>query len=219
MLMTIVALAGCGADDKLPTQDDGPADAGSTGNPDFFIARQIDFKNFREWPMYKVHTEVDGGTEMQDENGDAPDAGVDTSDAGFDTDGGSFDAGQVAHPVGDRYAYINKLPPSGSEKFPTGTIIVKTTIGLDGVEDKHIHAMVKRNGGFNSKGAVGWEWMELVPAADGSLVILWRDSSPPDGSGYFDPGTLGPQGDCNACHAMSRDNDFVQSVPLQLKNF
>lgn len=207
VLVAIGLLAACGGS-KGPEEE--APDAGSPQVGDFFIARQIDFKHFRDWPKYKVFTATDGGT--------APaDAG--DSDGGFDADGGVDDPNAVGpHPPGDRYAYINKLPPPGSTIFPTGTIIVKTAIGADGNEDKHIHAMVKRNGGFNAKGAVGWEWMELVPAADGSPVILWRDSAPPDGTGYFDPGTLGPQGDCNTCHAASRENDFVRSEPLQLKN-
>jgi hypothetical protein len=118
------------------------------------------------------------------------------------------------HPEGERTVYVNELPPADAESFPVGTVIVKTIEGAD------IHAMVKRGEGFNTDGAVGWEWFELVLATNGEPVIKWRGEEPPAGETYgslpgvpVDSGdTL--TGDCNACHTARSDNDFVHAVLL-----
>jgi hypothetical protein len=193
--LTGLALLGCGG--VTPSASD-------AGPSDFFIARQIDFKNFRQWNKYKVYAAVDAGEPVDAGAGDA----------------GPTDPNVVgAHAAGDRYAYINKLPPPGSAAFPTGTIILKVTEGPDGKELPRLHAMVKRNGGFNADGAVGWEWMELVLGPDQPPVILWRDTHPPTEDGYQDPMGGGLTGDCNACHAVAKDNDYVQGATLRLSAF
>lgn len=123
-------------------------------------------------------------------------------------------AGDSGHPEGERTVYVNELPPADAESFPVGTVIVKVIEGAD------IHAMVKRGEGFNTEGAVGWEWFELVLATNGEPVIKWRGEEPPAGETYgalpgapVDSGdTL--TGDCNACHGARSDNDFVHAVPL-----
>jgi hypothetical protein len=109
--------------------------------------------------------------------------------------------------------YINKLPPSGSDAFPLGTIIVKEATG--GTNDHEIFSMVKRGGNLN-KVASGWEWFDLLPVDDGrdSVTIKWHGVGPPSGETYGGDADSG----CNACH---RDcgNDGVCANALNLKNF
>ena len=112
---------------------------------------------------------------------------------------------------GPRTVYIKQLPPKGSQSFPVGTMIVKAIQVGDPV-DWQIFAMVKRGGGFNDVGAVGWEWFELSLKL-GALNVVWRGNAPPNGMGYG--GGIGG-GVCNTCHASATANDFVQSAPLQL---
>src|SRR4051794_5951983 len=71
----------------------------------------------------------------------------------------SFDAGNDAttdggHEAGLRTAYLSRRPAKGSPGFPLGTLIVKTIDPGDGGPGQ-IFAMAKREGGFNSNGAVG----------------------------------------------------------------
>jgi hypothetical protein len=131
-----------------------------------------------------------------------------------------------AHGAGPRRIYLNTgwpFPP-GTSKFPVGTILIKTageTKTPDDPSKWEIHAMVKRGGtGWNSDGAVGWEWFDLGFASDGQLVINWRGLRPPMAGGYtcallpgqpIDPNA----GDCNGCHAApGMVNDFVIASPL-----
>jgi hypothetical protein len=186
----VCALVGCGPAEDKP-------DAGV----DFFIAQQSDFADYRSWQQYTV------ADLPLDEPGDG----------GTDADGGTVDAGE--HGGGKHIAYINHVPESGSQLFPTGTIIVKEALDADGQPTDRIHAMVKRNGGFNAQGAFGWEWFELTPSTQGVPVIRWRGAEPPNGSGYVDPGTTNPAGDCNKCHGVASTNDYVQSKPLRLSSF
>ncbi len=123
---------------------------------------------------------------------------------------------ETGHPEGAREVFLNAAPDAGAPAFPVGTVIVKTIATATG-ED--IHAMVKRGGGYNAAGAVGWEWFELVVADDGTPVILWRGEVPPDGESYGQlPGqtadTGGAEGDCNVCHGAVSGNDYVHSVGL-----
>lgn len=123
----------------------------------------------------------------------------------------------TGHISGQRVVYASALPEPGGAQFPTGTLLVKT-IDWEGGTD--VHAMVRRGGAFNADGAVGWEWFELVLADDGSPVIKWRGAEPPDGEQYQSlPGTTDTvdtvTGDCNTCHAVASDNDFVHSLSLQ----
>jgi hypothetical protein len=72
--------------------------------------------------------------------------------------------------------------------------------------------MVKRGGGYNPHGSVGWEWFELRRRDDGSLGILWRGINPPDGEGYGGDA----QGGCNDCHRKATPNDYVHASALTL---
>ncbi|MDP2307429.1 MAG: hypothetical protein Q8P18_15490 [Pseudomonadota bacterium] len=127
---------------------------------------------------------------------------------------GDGDSGLSGHPEGERTVYVNTLPPADAVTFPVGTVIVKSIGGAD------IHAMVKRGEGFNTDGAVGWEWFELVLATDGEPVIKWRGEAPPAGETYGslpgEPVDSGDAltGDCNVCHAARSENDFVHAVSL-----
>lgn len=118
----------------------------------------------------------------------------------------------LAHLAGMRTVYVNRLPHKGAATFPVGTIVVKE-LGASAVAERSVFAMVKRGGGFNTEGALGWEWFELHNQSDGTVTILWRGVGPPDGEKYGgDPAA----GGCNECHGTALMNDFVRSVPLQL---
>lgn len=108
--------------------------------------------------------------------------------------------------VGRRRAYLNKVPPHGSTSFPVGTVIIKT-IGEEEPMPGQTFAMAKRGEPFNMLGALGWEWFELVEAANAAPVIKWRGITPPAGETYA--GIMG--GACNTCHALDNVNDFVPS--------
>lgn len=108
---------------------------------------------------------------------------------------------------GDRSIYVNRRPPAGSREFPVGTIIVKHMESPGG----QTFAMVKRGGGFDPDGAVGWEWFRLVES-DGAVWIAWRGVGPPDGETYG--GAAG--GVCNGCHFAGKANDWVQYPGLKL---
>ena len=121
----------------------------------------------------------------------------------------SFDGG---HRVGaSRVFLLGEVPPEG-EPFAVGTILLKTV--EDGAPtDWEIHGMVKRGGGYNAEGAVGWEWLDLSLTDEGAPVITWRG----EGSA-FDPGSYrGPSGEtipCNDCHGYALGRDHVFSRPL-----
>lgn len=131
-------------------------------------------------------------------------------------------AGTGGHPKGQRTVYINKLPPPGSAHFPVGTMIVKVRDEGPGLEPEN-HAMVKRGGDFNAKGAVGWEWFDIdFVDGDPEATVIWRGLTPPVGHGYRTMGgetaTNATTGDCNSCHAAASDNDFVMDSHLVLKD-
>jgi hypothetical protein len=111
------------------------------------------------------------------------------------------------HDSGKYLVFINRMPPPGADRFPTGTIIVKIPQGQGDV-----FAMAKRGGDYNTRGAQGWEWFELKAQLDGSWVIAWRGITPPEGCGYS--GIVG--GGCNLCHASAVGNDYVQTTDLRL---
>lgn len=124
------------------------------------------------------------------------------------------------HLTGPRYAFLNEKPASGGTSFPVGTIIVKTAQTGNPIQWE-IHAMVKRGGGFNVDGAVGWEWFDLALTEELEPVIRWRGPTPPDGESYG--GQIAEEdsvmGDCNTCHLAAASNDFVMSAPLNLDTF
>jgi hypothetical protein len=157
-----------------------------------FIAFGSDFANFRSWQSFDVTK-------------DAADAGIAAADAGA--------ALGTVHPDAKLIEYLNKAPPTGSTTFPVGTIIVKE--GTEGpVLNRQYFAMVKRGGGFNSLGSVGWEWFELRNAADGTPGIVWRGVNPPNGEMYGGD----PTGGCNTCH-VACGNDSVCAKAVQLAQF
>ena len=122
-----------------------------------------------------------------------------------------LDRADTGHPSGPGTVYLNAAPPAGADQFPVGTRLVKAIDGAD------LHAMAKRGGDFNPDGG-GWEWFELV--LDGAdPVIRWRGAAPPSGEAYGAlPGvtddSAAPLGDCNTCHGMVADHDFVHTVGL-----
>jgi hypothetical protein len=124
------------------------------------------------------------------------------------------DAGDGLHGVGPLRVYWNEAPPHGSQAFPVGTIIVKETEEAD-VTQRTVFAMVKRGGGFNTGGAVGWDWYSLQDNVDGTVTILWGGVAPPPGQTYANQAI----GDCNGCHTLASSNDYVWDSALQLTNF
>jgi hypothetical protein len=114
--------------------------------------------------------------------------------------------GGSTHVAGARSIYINMLPPEGATEFPVGTMIVKRTEA-----DGKIFARAKRGGSFNSKGAAGWEWFELVESA-GTVVVKWRGLGPPLGETYGGD----PNAGCNMCHKLAASNDYVLAPGLML---
>jgi hypothetical protein len=106
------------------------------------------------------------------------------------------------HLAGARVIYTSKQPEADGVTYPMGTMIVKT------VETGELFARAKRGGTFNSRGAVGWEWLELAEVTNG-LAIKWRGITPPLGACYG--GIVG--GACNDCHKAAAERDFVFSQP------
>ena len=127
-------------------------------------------------------------------------------------------AGEDTGAHGDtiRAIYVSNRPPTGSSAYPVGTRFVHTIEGETG--DVDVFAMAKRGDGFNSEGALGWEWFELTLVGD-VPVIRWRGAEPPEGEAYGtlpgeEPDSDAVQLDCNGCHGAARANDFIWEVPL-----
>jgi hypothetical protein len=128
-------------------------------------------------------------------------------------------APQSAHSAAPMRVYINRRPPSGSQTFPVGTLIVKETVEEDPTE-REVFALAKRGGGYNDGGAQGWEWFQLKNVAGGRVRIVWRGLGPPDQADDDGDGMYG--GDpavCNGCHFGARDNDYVWATGLSLRGF
>jgi hypothetical protein len=120
----------------------------------------------------------------------------------------SFSSGAAAgstHVAGTRTVYINRKPPAGATEFPVGTIIVKVTDA-----DGKIFARAKRGGNFNPKGAVGWEWFELLETAQHDVALKWRGVGPPLGETYGGD----PNAGCNLCHKAAPTSDYVLTPGL-----
>ena len=111
------------------------------------------------------------------------------------------------HVTGQRTVYINAQPPPGATAFPPGTIIVKETHA-----DGKIFARVKRGGGYNSTGAVDWEWFEIEETTGTAIVVIWHGVGPPAGEMYGGD----PNAGCNTCHRAVPANDYVLSSWLAL---
>jgi hypothetical protein len=135
---------------------------------------------------------------------------------------GSFDVTKDAapgtvHPDAKLLEYLNKRPPHGSTEFPVGTIVVKEPTTVDGSPNTApFFAMVKRGGGYNSNGATGWEWFELLNLTDGSggVQLVWRGVGPPAGEVYGGD----PNAGCNSCHQQC-GNDAVCAPAVRLTDF
>jgi hypothetical protein len=119
---------------------------------------------------------------------------------------------------GSVVAYLNELPRADADEFPVGTIIVKT-VEMGPATEWTVHAMVKRGGGFNAQGALGWEYFDLAINDEDIPVIMWRGEKPPSDHGYEN--LLGGSSDpaleveCNSCH-VGNDADAILSEPLAL---
>jgi hypothetical protein len=120
--------------------------------------------------------------------------------------------------IGKTTVYFSEMPEETTHEFSVGAILVKT-MQATGSQDLTIHAMTKRGSGFNPKGALGWEYFELLLNKAGLPNILWRGAAPPSGESY--QVLLGaqsrstdaqPEGDCNGCHTMGRDGMLGDSV-------
>lgn len=124
--------------------------------------------------------------------------------------------------TGKLMVYLKQLPPAGAAEFPVGTMVVKTVeVGDEAAWE--VHAMVKRGGTFNGRGALGWEYFDLGLDGDCTPRVHWRGERAPRDHGYKSlPGLeeqdMGPDADCNSCHATeaARDNDAILSRPLRL---
>jgi len=126
----------------------------------------------------------------------------------------SEDAGDGIHAPGPLTVYWNNSPPHGSSTFPMGTIIIKESQQAD-VTTRTAFAMVKRGCGFNADGAQNWEWFSVADNGNCTMTLLWRGAFAPVGETYSGK----PAGDCNSCHGMVVDNDYVWDTALQLSNF
>jgi hypothetical protein len=132
----------------------------------------------------------------------------------FHSDGPVDDGTFSADVLGPRTQYINTPPAHGATEFPVGTIIVESRENAS----HKIFAGVKRGGGFNSTGALDWEWFELTedPTVTPAVQIAWRGFGPPSGEMYGGD----PNGGCNSCHMKcGATNDYVCSAKLQLPSF
>jgi hypothetical protein len=137
----------------------------------------------------------------------------------------------LVHAEGTRDIYINfgqpgapKCVAKGATEFPVGTIIVKILAQpnqtLPGV---FATAKVTANGlatTYNSAGAAGWEWFDLLTAQNGMDAgddpqILWSGPYAATNQAY------GANPDvCNNCHtAMGSANDSIISPVLELEDF
>jgi len=136
----------------------------------------------------------------------------------------AFELATVEHggASGEVVVYLDRIPPSGAEEWPVGTMLVKT-VEVGAPTSWVIHAMVKRGGDFNAHAALGWEYFELAINDEGTPVLLWRGEEPPGEGSYLPTPGLGAEttmeADCNACHAASSENDHVLSEPLRLEAF
>lgn len=150
-----------------------------------FIALERDFQSFERWPKVDLSKRAAHGE---------------------------------THGAGEAHEWVSHLPAPGSNVFPVGTIFVKTVKSSHAPDPTKkgappgddVFAMVKRGGGYNPRGALGWEWFELRRREDDTLAIVWRGVNPPSGEGYAGD----PLGGCNGCHQMASKNDYVHAAAL-----
>jgi hypothetical protein len=110
--------------------------------------------------------------------------------------------------------FWNNSPPDGSKSFPIGTIIIKESQDSNPT-DRVAFAMTNRGCGYNADGAQNWEFWSLADNGNCTMTTLWRGPIAPMAETYAGK----PAGDCNGCHGMVVDNDYVWDTALQLSNF
>lgn len=110
------------------------------------------------------------------------------------------------HPAGQRYGYIKELAPAGSTSYPVGARIVKT-VENGAPESWDVFAMAKRGAGYNTGGAVGWEYFTFKLTPQGVPVLFSRGSNPvdPETDGGTSPGYVHSVNGvtCNRCHGVA----------------
>ncbi|MEZ4392738.1 MAG: hypothetical protein R3A48_16735 [Polyangiales bacterium] len=119
----------------------------------------------------------------------------------------------AGHGDGPRFVYANRAPPAGAA-YPVGTVLVKTVEPSSDARTWELFAMVKRGGGFNARGAEGWEFFRLAFNDGGDLVMLARGAEPGDGDDYSGGGGDAGAG-CNGCHAGARGSDSILAEALR----
>jgi hypothetical protein len=169
-------------------------DEGDGGENECFYAFASDFQNFTSWQHYHLD--------------------------------GSFEANNV-HASGPRDVYINQCPPPGATEFPVGTIILKVINqpalpGQPAPTVPSVFAQVKHGCDYNSNGAPGWEWFDLITPVNGleagePVQIVWSGMQAPPNS-YGATG-IAAQNQCNDCHStMGEGNDSIITSALDLKD-
>lgn len=162
----------------------GSPEEAPSGPRDPFVAMQSDFDGFRGWTRYEL-----------------PDIGL-----------------QHGHARGaPSHLYVNLAPeavPPFAEPLPLGTVLLKTVERSEADGGWEIHAMVKRGGDFNARGAVGWEYLDLELTAGGAPAIVWRGEGSASNPGGYGRRLDGTPIACNDCHAMMRRSDhaFTRSM-------
>jgi hypothetical protein len=125
------------------------------------------------------------------------------------------DAGDGLHgTLGPLRVYWNQAPTHGATAFPPGMLIVKESEDANPA-DRTIFAMAKVGGGYNSGGAVNWEWFSLKQDANCNVTVLWSGPAAPATETY----AMTSGGQCNGCHVQMGANDYVWDSALQLSNF
>jgi hypothetical protein len=196
-LIAIAAVSpGCGSSDD--SDGDGGGDSASD---ECYVAFAADFQSYKSWQHY--HLTAPFSLEPAAGSPGRPDGGV-----------------NLVHMSGPRDVYINRCPPAGATEFPVGTIIVKeiALASLPPGSPPAVFAQVKRGCGFNSAGASGWEWFDLLTPDNGGgagpVTIIWNGLTPPQSQSYG-----GDPTECNTCHAaMGADNDSIITSALNLKD-
>lgn len=123
-----------------------------------------------------------------------------------------------SHPDGETYVYLSQRPPEGATAFPVGTIVVRVT-AAGPMSDWEVHAMVKRGGGYNAAGAVGWEYFDLDMVRTGETLtprVNWRGEGPGDDGDGYAHGAEGVALGCNHCHAAVTEHDGMIGDELRL---
>ncbi|MBL8685152.1 MAG: hypothetical protein JNK05_38600 [Myxococcales bacterium] len=124
----------------------------------------------------------------------------------------------AGHPPGPRAAYVNRPLERGATEYPVGAIIVKV-IHAGGADPSQwaLFAMAKRGGGYNDRGARGWEFFTLRMQGDSPVIVGRGINPPPDGDAAGDPYHLPDGVGCNSCHGTedARANDSVLTTLLR----